>query len=231
MKECIILAGGLGTRLKTVVNDIPKCTANVAGKPFLQYTLDYLGQQSIEHVTLSLGYKHEIILDWLAKQKYPFSISYVVEEEPLGTGGGIKLAFDKVSSEQAFVINGDTFFDINLDYIYTFHKEHCADISIALKRMTDFDRYGTVKINSEDRIESFEEKKYQDQGLINAGIYCIEKDLFQTLQLPKKFSFEKDILESKLHSLKIYGILSDGYFIDIGIPSDYDKANIHFKDK
>lgn len=231
MRECIILAGGLGTRLKTVVNDVPKCMATVAEKPFLQYIFDYLKREKIEHVILSLGYKHEIILDWLAKQKHPFSISYVIEETPLGTGGGIKLAFDKVNSERALVVNGDTFFDVELDKLYSFHKEHQADISVALKAMKDFDRYGTVKLNSDMRICLFEEKKYQKNGLINAGIYCIEKKLFSILDLPDKFSFEKEILESQLNTLRIFGFESSGYFIDIGIPSDYNKANIEFKDK
>lgn len=231
MKECIILVGGLGTRLQSVVNDVPKCMAVVAGKPFLKYILDYLEQEKIEHIILSLGYKHEVILDWLTAQKYPFPISYVIEEEPLGTGGAIKLAFEKVQSERALVINGDTFFDIELDSLYLFHNKQDADISVALKEMEDFDRYGTVKIDSEHKIEIFEEKKHQDRGLINAGIYCIEKKVFRLLNLPQKFSFEKEILESKLRVLKIYGFGTSGYFIDIGIPSDYEKANIDFKNK
>ncbi len=231
MKECIILAGGLGTRLQAVVNDVPKCMAIVAEKPFLKYILDYLEKEKIEHLILSLGYKHELILDWLASQEYPFSISYVIEDEPLGTGGAIMLAFEKIQSERALVINGDTFLDIKLDDLYHFHGVHGADISVALKEMKDFDRYGTVKINSENKIEIFEEKKYQDKGLINAGIYCIEKKLFTNLNLPQKFSFEKEILESKLRVLKIYGFETGGYFIDIGIPSDYEKANIDFKNK
>lgn len=231
MKECIILAGGLGTRLQAVVNDVPKCMAIVAEKPFLKYILDYLEKEKIEHLILSLGYKHEVILDWLANQEYPFSISYVIEDEPLGTGGAIKLAFEKVQSDRALVINGDTFFDIKLNSLYHFHRERDADISVALKEMKDFDRYGTVKIDSENKIEVFEEKKHQDKGLINAGIYCIEKKLFTLLNLPQKFSFEKEILESKLRILKVYGFETNGYFIDIGIPSDYEKANIDFKNK
>lgn len=231
MKECIILAGGLGTRLQSVVKDVPKCMAEVAGKPFLEYLLDYLENENFEHIILSLGHKSDIVIEWLNSKKRAINISYVIENEPLGTGGAIKLAFEKVKGENALVINGDTFFDIDSDALINFHNEKDADISIALKSMKDFDRYGSVETDSEWRIVGFNEKQYCAKGLINGGVYYINKSIFTKLNLPEKFSFEKDVMESQLNTIKIYGCEQNSYFIDIGIPSDFEKANIDFKNR
>lgn len=228
MRECIILAGGLGTRLQSVVNDVPKCMAEVAGKPFLYYLFDYLSTQSFDHVILSLGYKASSVVGWLQEKNYSFKVSYVIEEYPLGTGGAIKLAFEKVLGQEAFVMNGDTFFNINTNSLLDFHTNKSAAISIALKLMVEFDRYGSVELDGDDRIVSFCEKKYMRQGLINGGIYIINKSIFSELSLPEKFSFENDVLYSHTDDLSIYGCPQDSYFIDIGIPSDFEKANIDF---
>lgn len=229
MKECIILAGGLGTRLQSVVSDVPKCMAEVAGKPFLSHLFDYAKKQQFDHLTLSLGYKSEVVLQWLDSKSYPFRISYVVEDSPLGTGGAIKLAFDKVETDKAFIFNGDTFFDVDTTLLAEFHKEKNAMISLALKPMTDFDRYGSVDLDEKERIIRFNEKQHCANGLINGGVYVINKNLFSTLSLPEKFSFEKDVMETHINDIPFYGCVQDGYFIDIGIPSDFAKANQDFK--
>lgn len=228
MKECIILAGGLGTRLQSVVKDVPKCMAEVAGEPFLYHLFNYANKEAFGHVILSLGYKADVVLEWLENKTFPFQISYVKEDEPLGTGGAIKLAFRQVFGESAYVINGDTFFDINTDVLSDFHSEKNASISLALKPMTGFDRYGSVELNDKERITRFNEKQYCDKGLINGGVYLINKDIFLSFDLPEKFSFEKDIMEAHLHDMEIYGRDFDNYFIDIGIPSDFEKANKDF---
>lgn len=231
MKECIILAGGFGTRLQSVVNDVPKCMAEVAGKPFLQYLFDYAANEGFNHIILSLGYKSDIVINWLRTQNRPFGISYVVEQYPLGTGGAIKLAFEKVKGTEAFVINGDTFFDIDSESLLEFHRAKESDISVALKPMLDFDRYGSVELDDEKHIICFNEKEYKKEGLINGGVYIVTKKLFSKLSLPEKFSFEKDIMESHIHNINIYGYQQDNYFIDIGIPSDFEKANADFLEK
>ncbi|EGK02706.1 MULTISPECIES: nucleotidyltransferase family protein [Dysgonomonas] len=231
MKECIILAGGFGTRLQSVVSDVPKCMAEVAGKPFLQYLFDYAANEKFDHLILSLGYKSDIVINWLETQNRPFEISYAVEEYPLGTGGAIKLAFGKVKGEEAFVINGDTFFDIDSGLFLDFHRSHGADLSVALKPMADFDRYGSVELDDNERIVCFNEKQYKKEGLINGGVYIVAKNLFTRLPLPEKFSFEKDIMESHIGDINIYGCSQDNYFIDIGIPSDFEKANVDFSKK
>lgn len=231
MKECIILAGGLGTRLQSVVSDVPKCMAEVAGRPFLSYLLDYMDRQHFSHIILSLGYKSEIVLQWLEGESYPFEISYVVEDNPLGTGGAINLAFSKVKGSHAFVFNGDTFFDVNTSILLDFHNKKEAQISLALKPMSDFDRYGSVDVSDDDRIIRFNEKQYCEKGLINGGVYIINKDIFSALHLPEKFSFEKDVMEAHINDIPFYGCVQDNYFIDIGIPSDFAKANQDFANR
>ena len=227
-KECIILAGGLGTRLQSVVSDVPKCMAPVANKPFLSHIFDYLESHKFNHIILSLGYKSEIIIDWLKTQNRNFEVSYVIESKALGTGGAIRLAFSKVRSDKAIVLNGDTFFNIDNDSLFDFHLKQNAEITLALKPMTDFDRYGSVEIDNNNRILKFKEKQHLLKGLINGGVYLINKNIFDYLELSEVFSFENEILEAKTSELEIYGLPFENYFIDIGIPSDFKKANIDF---
>ena len=121
--EAIILAGGLGTRLRSVVSDLPKCMAPVAEHPFLHYLLEYLSKENITHVILSLGYKHELVEAWIALYQWPLRISYSIEEEPLGTGGAVKLALGLATEEEVFILNGDTFFAVNLKDFRQFHQQ------------------------------------------------------------------------------------------------------------
>ena len=170
--EVIILAGGLGTRLRSVVSEVPKCMAPIAGKPFLWYILKYLTKYNVSKVILSVGYLREVIFQWIDKVKddFPFSFDYAIEEEPLGTGGGIKLALEKVKNDDVVVLNGDTFFDVDFDNLLSCHKKGKKSITLALKPMTQFDRYGTVNFNTEDRtITQFNEKQYCEKGLIKTA--------------------------------------------------------------
>lgn len=228
MRECIILAGGLGTRLREVVDNVPKCMAEVAGRPFLFYLLNWCGRQSFDRVILSVGYLSEIVTGWVGKNDYPFEIVFVKEEEPLGTGGAISLAMNSVLTDRAIVINGDTFFNVDIDKLYIFHSREDAKISLALKPMVDFDRYGCVELDNHDRVLAFREKQFCKSGLINGGVYLIDKNTLLSGAWPMKFSFEKDVLEGRLSDLLIYGNIQDSYFIDIGIPEDYKKANADF---
>lgn len=225
-KEVIILAGGLGTRLRSVVNDLPKCMAPVAGKPFLWYLLKYLSHFDIDRVILSVGYLRDIIINWINENcnNFPFSFDYAIETTPMGTGGGIKLALGKCLNDNVIILNGDTFFNVNLNELYNQHLLYSASITLALKPMEHFDRYGNVRINNHTIIK-FEEKKYCASGLINGGVYVINRlgNIFNGL--PDKFSFETDVLQPQCIKQNIYGITQNGYFIDIGIPEDYIKAN------
>ncbi len=226
-KDCIILAGGFGTRLSSVVNDKPKCLAPIDGRPFLAYLLQYLQQYNIGKVILSLGYKADMVIDWIAplREQYPFVIEWVVETEPLGTGGAIQLALQQTETEDVIIINGDSFYQTNIAELLAFHEQKTADITLSLKPMTQYERYGSVAVNEDGRITAFREKQYTDKGLINGGVYILYKPALLSLGFPAKFSFEQDFMEKQLAHADMYGYTNDGYFIDIGIPEDFARAN------
>jgi D-glycero-alpha-D-manno-heptose 1-phosphate guanylyltransferase len=226
MKDAIVLAGGLGTRLKSVVSDLPKPMALVDEKPFLTYILDWLSYYNISRVILSVGYKWKIIREQFGYRYKSMDLTYSVEDYPLGTGGAISKALQLSNEENVFIINGDTFFDINLKSFIEYHKNCRFDISIALKQMKNFDRYGTVCMDTSNHIYDFLEKKPKIDGLINGGIYILNKDITELFPKKEKFSFEKDFLECVAINLKLGGFLQDSYFIDIGVPEDYLKAQI-----
>ncbi len=226
----IILAGGLGTRLRDTVPDLPKPMAPVGDKPFLHYIFCYLQKQHITKAVLSVGYKSETIKDYFGKEYMGIQLAYADEFEPLGTGGGIREAFRYVEG-LAFVLNGDTFFDVDLWALRDFYFQKNADIALSLKRLQHFDRYGTVQTGAEQQVLQFDEKKLCEDGLINGGAYLFDNRIFERIErkkeadLPYKFSFEKDILENQVDRMRFFGKEFDGYFIDIGVPEDYRKAN------
>ena len=225
----VILAGGLGTRLRDAVSDLPKAMAPVAGKPFLSYVIDYLRMQGVAHFVFSLGFKAGVIQQYL-KEKYP-TLNYetVVEDEPLGTGGAIRLALQKVKSNDVLIANGDTLFKIDAEKLRQQHHRNNAECTLALKPMKNFNRYGVVEVDNNGKIISFKEKQFYQEGLINGGVYLLNKEQFFTRSFPQKFSFEKDYLEAFCSEGKFYGAVQDGYFIDIGIPADYEKAQEDLK--
>lgn len=221
--EAIILAGGLGTRLSSVVSDVPKCMAPVNGEPFLAYLLEYLENQGCDQVILSLGYKHEIVTDWLYNKAFLFKIKRVIEKEPLGTGGGIRMALNKSSEDQVFILNGDTMFNIPLKPMQALVSAHVKAV-VALKPMQQFERYGAVQLDNQQYITAFEEKQFKENGLINGGVYLLNKAAENLQDFPEKFSFEKDFLEKEAGKASLKGYSCNDYFIDIGIPEDYEKA-------
>lgn len=223
-KEVIILAGGLGTRLRSVVSDIPKCMAPVAGKPFLHYVIAHLQKQGVDKFIFALGYKHEMIEDWLKKEHPLLFTQIAIEEEPLGTGGAIKLACSLATEKNVLVVNGDTLFSFDAKILKKFHKQNNADCTLSLKPMQNFNRYGVVELNEDGSIASFKEKQHYQGGLINAGVYALNVSKFLAEDLPQKFSFENDYLEQYFNKRKMYGLVQDSYFIDIGIPEDYERA-------
>lgn len=227
----IILAGGFGTRLQSVVSDLPKPMAPVNNQPFLNYQLNYLKHYGIKKAVLSLGYLPEKIKDYYGNNFNGLEIDYVIEKEPLGTGGGIRLALDKCAEEKVFILNGDSFFDVNLIEFYNLHSQNNSEISLALRKVNNADRYGTIEKNYENRIISFKEKSgFAKEGIINGGVYILDKKTFTTLTpANKNFSIEKDFFEKQLQTIQIKGFEFEGYFIDIGIPEDYTKAQHDLK--
>jgi D-glycero-alpha-D-manno-heptose 1-phosphate guanylyltransferase len=228
INEAIILAGGLGTRLRSHVPDVPKCMAPVAGKPFLSHVLDYYVQQGIESFVFALGYKSEMIIGYLASEYPALNSKYSIETELLGTGGAIKLACEQATTDNLLVLNGDTIFRVDMKQLSSFHFEKEADCTLSLKPMENFDRYGVVVVDDELRITQFSEKKFYSSGLINGGVYALNSQHFLKENLPRKFSFEKEYLEAFFTSRNMFGQVQDKYFIDIGIPADYDQAQSDF---
>jgi D-glycero-alpha-D-manno-heptose 1-phosphate guanylyltransferase len=224
MKEAIILAGGLGTRLRTEVPDRPKCMALVSGRPFIAYLIEYFQKNGVEKFILSLGYKHEVVVEYIRSQFPDDDIRFSIEDEPLGTGGAIKLACGMTSSTSVLVLNGDTYFRVDPLELAAFHQKKEAHCTLALKPMTEFDRYGVVVVDDDQAVCRFEEKRHYSFGLINGGVYMLQREPFLREELPRKFSFEKDYVEYFYDKRPLYGLIQEGYFVDIGIPEDYRRA-------
>ena len=222
--EAVILAGGLGTRLREVISDVPKPMAPVGSKPFLRYILERLEMQGVRRVVLAVGYKHETISSYFGHRCGEIRIAYSVEEEPLGTGGALKQAMDQISSDQVLLLNGDTLFHVDIKQLVQVHQDRAADLTLSLKPMRRFDRYGAVIVSSDSRVLSFQEKRMCESGLINGGVYVARTDLWDPFELSAKFSFERFLENPGAQKLNMYGFPSEGYFIDIGIPEDYERA-------
>lgn len=228
-KEAVILAGGFGTRLSHVVSDVPKPMAPVYGRPFLCYLLDRLADAGIQRVVLATGYMHEVIETYFGTGYQGLEIIYSNEDQPLFTGGAIRQAAEKIQSEDFVVLNGDTLFDIDFQQLYDFHTSHDAHLSIALRRVEDTGRYGAVTCEN-DRIVAFHEKtESQGAGDINGGIYAIKRTWLLNQNLPTKFSFEKELMQPFAGDPHFYGLSFNDYFIDIGVPEDYFRAQQEFK--
>lgn len=218
--QAVILAGGMGTRLQSVVSDVPKPMAPVHGKPFLEYLLQQLIRSNIRHVILSVGYKWEIIRDYFGNgAKWGLTIQYAVETEPLGTGGAIREASRLVTADSFLVMNGDSFFDIDIFSLFQFHRAKQSNITLALVSMDNVSRYGSVELDGNSEIVKFHEKKREGHGLINSGIYVINQSVARQIP-PGTISFEKDVLPCRTGD-RVFGAIREGYFIDIGIPEDY----------
>lgn len=223
MREAIILAGGMGTRLKGVIYDIPKPMAPIGDVPFLSVLFDYLLRNNVERAILSVGYKYEVIETYYGLNYKGLELVYSVEETPLGTGGAIQLALEHVQGEDVVILNGDSFIDADLQQFSDFALSHDADFGLVIKRMTNIARYGTV-ITQDDKVLRFQEKQELAEGDINTGVYYMKTSFLATLNFPVKFSFETDFMEKYCGKLDFYSFPVDGFFIDIGVPEDYARA-------
>jgi len=229
--KTVILAGGLGTRIRTVIDtELPKPMAPVGGKPFLAYLLDYLQQQGIQTVTLSVGYKYAAIKDYFGTQYGAQQLSYAVEQAPLGTGGGLRQALaDFPLDEAVLVLNGDTYFPIELAEFVQTHQETQADITLALKAVEQNTRYGGIELGVNQRIINFTAPG-SGTKLINAGMYVLKRRVLDKYEFPERWSFE-NFLTEKTGDLQLYGQTFDEYFIDIGIPEDYSRFQSYMADQ
>jgi D-glycero-alpha-D-manno-heptose 1-phosphate guanylyltransferase len=230
IKTAIVLAGGFGTRLQSVVSDVPKPMAQVAGRPFLEYILDYLIHFGFTEVVLSTGHLSEVVSDYFGEQYRSMTVKYAAETDPLGTGGAILNSFRFTDAQNALVLNGDSFLDAPLDEVLNNDRLMDCDGLIVLRQMPNPDRFGTVRLGTTGLVEEFEEKKPGlDSGLINAGIYILNRSVLEHFGLTGRFSIEEDFFKPHISEVKIAGFVTDGYFIDIGIPEEYDRAQSDFK--
>jgi D-glycero-alpha-D-manno-heptose 1-phosphate guanylyltransferase len=225
--EAIILAGGLGTRLRDTVPDLPKPLAPINGRPFLEYQMDYWIAQSVTRFVLSVGFRREKIIEHFGNEYRGCEVAYAEEFEPLGTGGGLLLAVQKLKGDGPFLaMNGDTFFEVDLASLSSFHQKQGATVTVGLFNVTNNDRYMEVQLNADGTVASFKSAPGASQ-LANGGVYLMNRNLFEELPWAEgaKLSLEDDLFEHcRSSGKKLCGMVYKGKFIDIGVPADYHRA-------
>ena len=214
--EAIVLAGGLGTRLKKIVTDLPKPMADINGKPFLEIILQNLHLQGFKRIILSTCYKSKLIENYFGSKFKDMEIIYSVEKKPLGTGGAIKKSLEKCKMSNIYILNGDTYLEIEFNQLDKFVKKANRNILVRTK-VKDVSRYGSV-ILKEGNIIDLKEKNDSGIGLINAGCYVLRKDIFHDHKEIYNFNFEKEFLKKLIKNKDIIPYEVNGKFIDIGIP-------------
>lgn len=228
MTSAVILAGGLGTRLRSTVPDLPKPMAPISGRPFLEYLLDYWITQGVSHFVLSIGYRYEVIIDHFGNNYKGASLEYVIEEIPLGTGGGFLLAAEKIGQDKPFLLlNGDTYFAVDLKELVEFSSVNDADWCFSLFRTNEEGRYMGMDVSPLGQITSLKSGTGWPGRLANGGVYWVNPRALRNGKFSPgdKASLEDDIFLSAMASgQRLLGIECLGTFIDIGVPEDYHRA-------
>lgn len=222
MLEAIILAGGFGTRLREAVPDLPKPMAPVAGRPFLDILLGNLSKHGFSRIILSVGYMAEKIIMHYGNQFSNLTLTYVVDPQPLGTGGAIQAALACAQADHCFIFNGDTFIDLETDKVEDHWRKNHNPIIIG-RQLDDAARYGRLNVHG-GRLVGFSEKSGSGPGIVNAGCYVLPRDIFGQRNMGEVFSMEADFLPEAVRRSHIDVFLTDGLFIDIGIPEDLARA-------
>jgi D-glycero-alpha-D-manno-heptose 1-phosphate guanylyltransferase len=221
--QAVILAGGLGTRLRPVVGDTPKAMAPVAGRPFLEHVLADLAASGVRRAVLAVGYRREVISAHFGAEFRGVSLDYSEEEEPLGTGGAVRRALRLAAPGPCLVLNGDTWLDLDHVAMVRAHVQAAAALTIAVRAVPDVARYGALEIHG-GRVRAFREKAPSGPGFINAGVYVLGADLFEGVSLPAAFSLERDVFVPRVRELAPLAFEATGRFIDIGVPEDFERA-------
>ena len=219
-----MLAGGLGTRLRSVVSDIPKPMAPVQGRPFLAFVLDRLVDAGFTRAVLATGYRHESLRACFGEEYRGLRLEYSVETQPLGTGGAICLAWDRIAAPQPFVLNGDTYLELDFAAMLSAHTAAGAMLTLAVRHVADAARYGALELSG-DRVRAFSEKGKSGPAWINAGAYVLTPDLRALLPARAAFSLEQDVLAPAVDAIRPLAFRCSGRFIDIGTPEDYREAS------
>lgn len=223
-REAIVLAGGFGTRLAHVVPDVCKPMAPVAGRPFLRFIMDQLAAAGFDRVIVADGYRREQIEGFFGSSYRGMAVEYSPEDTPLFTGGAVKRALGRCQSDWVFVLNGDTWLDVDFAAMEAAAADALDNVSavIAVKRMRGFERYGTVDVDAGGALTAFHEKRPCEEGLINAGVYLLRGHALD--DMPEKFSLESDYFERVVGYRSLRAVECAGGFIDIGVPEDYELA-------
>jgi D-glycero-alpha-D-manno-heptose 1-phosphate guanylyltransferase len=230
--DAIILAGGLGTRIRQVVPDVPKPLAPVGGRPFLDILLAYLDRYaSVGRVILAVCHQADrIVAAYGGRTGYRFALSFSVEERPLGTGGAVRKALEFATTRSILVMNGDTFVEVDVDELGGFHLRHGMAATVVACRVEDAGRYGIVRVDGEGRVTSFEEKRPDaGAGTVNAGVYVLDRRLFDAVPADRVVSLERDLLPEWIGK-GIRAFPAKGRFIDIGVPESYRRAPAYLKE-
>jgi D-glycero-alpha-D-manno-heptose 1-phosphate guanylyltransferase len=221
----IVLVGGLGTRLATVSGGLPKAMVPVSGRPFLEFVLDALVEARCPRIVLAVSHLREAIAAHFGGAYRGVPLEYSIEQVAMGTGGAIRDALLLLPDDDALVLNGDTLFRVAIDELAARHVRSCADITVALRQVADTARYGAVELDGEGCIRTFHEKGRCGSGLANGGVYVVSSKVVRRCVAPRgPSSFERDVLAHGVGELRILGVPSDGYFIDIGVPEDLVRA-------
>jgi len=237
--DVLILCGGMGTRLRSTIGETQKVMARVGARPFLDIILEHIEHQGLRRVVLCAGYRADAVEEYYRSkegrggQSRPaptLTIEFSNETEPLGTGGAIKVAEPLVKSQRFFVLNGDSFCPVDFKKFLDFHLFNKALASLVLSQAKERQDFGTVEIDNQQKVVAFKEKIKSDAAaLLNAGVYCFEKDIFQYIPKQKKFSLEHDVFPN-LVDKKFYGFVVNESFMDIGTPERYKNADSIFRE-
>jgi NDP-sugar pyrophosphorylase family protein len=228
-REAMILAGGLGMRLRSVVADRPKPMAEVAGRPFITFLLDHLARHGFERAVLCLGHMGEYVPPVLGHKYGPLELVYSLEQTPLGTGGALQNAARLIHETDVLAMNGDSFCDIDLHALDRAHRSAGAAATIAVLWLTDRRRSGAVTVDASGRVVAFESRpSTPTAGLINAGVYMLRRDVLNMVPAGRKISLEDELFPALVERGDLFAWQVSGRFIDIGTPESYDAAKTFF---
>ena len=224
--KTIILAGGKGTRLRSVVADVPKPMAPVDKRPFLEYVILALAAQGLREIVLSVGHRKDVIRSYFRNgSRLGVDISYCEEDRPLGTGGAVREAIRATGGSRFLILNGDTFNRFDYLSMEANHVSTKALVTIALILKNNTGRYGLVTMDGRNRVCGFTEKEHQGKGYINCGVYIVDRDIVNGMP-DGPFSLERELFPALIGG-SMYGYPGRHFFIDIGIPATYRYINHH----
>ena len=224
MITAIVLAGGRGTRLAAVSGGRPKPSIDVAGRPFIEHVLEHAVATGAERLVLAVSYQWQVLRELLGERFAGRPILWSIEPRPLGTGGAVHHAMSQFGLESAVVINGDTLFRVDLGAMYRQHRAMHSMLTMVVRPVADASRFGAVEVDERGVVVSFREKTTVGPGLINGGVYFIEPAVFAGRAAGGGFSLEVDVLQAQLERIRPKVIVSDEFFIDIGVPEDLARA-------